>query len=495
MAITIKLQPQLWQPTYNPIILVLDSDKKSETNFQYLVDLYVDGTLSSTLNVSSNPDGYGVIDLHKHIEQHITYDLETDLSGSLFQQIPNSYKSYSVVLSEEYDVSGTTTVFTGSTVMTGETYANNMVMDYLDYIDFDYTDYILSSGTTGSLITSMNNNVTVRPNDRMWVNLYNHTTDTAKYLEIVTSNGGVYRIINGYNTSNSSNKFLTVGVGPYNLMNTNSSVITVSGVQPIIQDSTESYYFRMVDVAGNPTSRNYSVTLNRNCFKWDVYNLLYLDKYGSFLNFNFELARKINKTVERKSYTRNIGSYNPTTNTWGYNTYDRGKTTLSNSINKSTQITSNWVSQSEGERVLDLFESPEVYLCQDPSQTVLSYGSPVGILTYSNTGGYLNVESTGHPFNIGDWVQLVNTIPQYNNIVAYVHSATTNNVVLTYPYSSASLNGTDSIREVTYTNSGGNIVAINIDTNSLEFKERNNIKNINYQITFSYPFNDNVQRG
>ncbi len=103
MSISIKVQPQEIQPVYNPIITVLDSTNKGKENYQFIIDINISGVTQSRLKIQPNPDGFGVVDLHKHIEPHISLDYTntlTDLREVV--KATNSFTEYDVTLSEEY---------------------------------------------------------------------------------------------------------------------------------------------------------------------------------------------------------------------------------------------------------------------------------------------------------------------------------------------------------------------------------------------------------
>jgi len=102
MAISILVQPQALQSVFNEMITVLDSDNKTEPNFQFIVELYVNGEYNSRLKIPVNPQGYGIVDLHRHIEESInqTYDFNPTDTG--FIKVPNFNATYSVVLKEEF---------------------------------------------------------------------------------------------------------------------------------------------------------------------------------------------------------------------------------------------------------------------------------------------------------------------------------------------------------------------------------------------------------
>ena len=76
MAITIKVQPQDVQSTYNEVVVVLDSTNKSKEKFQYSVDIAVNGDFTSRLKIQSNPQGYGVVNISKHLEPFIYSNLD-----------------------------------------------------------------------------------------------------------------------------------------------------------------------------------------------------------------------------------------------------------------------------------------------------------------------------------------------------------------------------------------------------------------------------------
>ncbi|MBV1952599.1 MAG: hypothetical protein KUG64_10460, partial [Cycloclasticus sp.] len=108
MAITIKVEPQKYSPVYNELMVVLDSTNKTEPKFQYVIDVNIGGVYSSRLKVQSNPAGYGVINLSKHIEHALSSDLDL-ADKEIFKKAGNSFAEYDVTLSEEYVLTSTFT--------------------------------------------------------------------------------------------------------------------------------------------------------------------------------------------------------------------------------------------------------------------------------------------------------------------------------------------------------------------------------------------------
>jgi hypothetical protein len=102
MSITIKAEPQEFQSAYNEVIVVLDSTNRNEDKFQYVVDITVNGTYSSRLKIQSNPQGWGIINLSKHLEGAISTIIPDFAETNIFNALFPSFATYSVALSEEF---------------------------------------------------------------------------------------------------------------------------------------------------------------------------------------------------------------------------------------------------------------------------------------------------------------------------------------------------------------------------------------------------------
>ena len=101
MSIQIKIEPSEFVPASNEVILVLDSDKKTEGEFLYVVDTNIWGTQVSHQEVSPNLEGFGVFDLSDIIKPHVSFNLNYD-DTNLFQKMQSAYTKYDVTLSEKY---------------------------------------------------------------------------------------------------------------------------------------------------------------------------------------------------------------------------------------------------------------------------------------------------------------------------------------------------------------------------------------------------------
>lgn len=106
---TIKVKPLGVAPTYNETIVVLESTNIQSSNFKWIVDIYKgvdtdpDYTLLSSIVILPNPDGYGVIDFHRHIENNITTDFYPADIDNVINRIEGSGLKWSFKVTEQFD--------------------------------------------------------------------------------------------------------------------------------------------------------------------------------------------------------------------------------------------------------------------------------------------------------------------------------------------------------------------------------------------------------
>ena len=100
MAITIRTQPPLLSPVYNPMIIACDSNNQSQESFSFVADIKARGASVTRMKVPVNPQGYGVFDIQRHLENTISYDFNP--TQNYFSVATQSMATYSVSFSEEY---------------------------------------------------------------------------------------------------------------------------------------------------------------------------------------------------------------------------------------------------------------------------------------------------------------------------------------------------------------------------------------------------------
>lgn len=449
MAIYIATQPQSLSPCYNPMIIAVTSSNQLLDSFQFVADIYVRGNQVTRMRIPVNPEGYGVFDIHRHVQNHISYDFNPEWNG--WNIATNSFATYSVEFSEEfrfqwnfYDnafyggnlsfigpptplfnvgdqifiqqeenatepayggiatitaitVSGTySQVVTNkpfitstpteggtmslanfglnllsTTASTGTLYSWNGVNSFLDDINYDYTDYVPNTGAPyAEWLTNMPNYYEVGTGSRALFLAYKEADNEQKDLMIQT-NLGTYRITSSLSAgvaANPQKRMTMVGVGPYELLTYTSSII--GWTQSIINADTKTYSVWTRNQILEQDTEAKIFKIKDFCSKYEKIQLMFLDKKGSFLSYIFNKVSRHNKSMQRTDYQQHYGQYAPASQSWKYNTWDRGKKSLDNQITETYTITSDWVNQITSDYLQELFESPEVYWVREDGTTV-----------------------------------------------------------------------------------------------------------------------------
>jgi len=446
--ITRLLEPQEFQSVYNELMLVLDSDKKLEDKFQYVIDVTIDGTPMSRFKIPSNAEGYGVMDLHKHIEPFVDYNLDTTSSNNIHERVEESYAVYNVELSEEYvytwdfgdnywagvivydgdtynnmtgfnlgtthyfqlgdrvkitqdtgflhpeyngiftviDVpdavsivvnlnyegaspvnpgvgviaSNSVTIIPSIVTLTSNKLAFNGVFKWEDVSLWNYSVYkAYQLGGSGKMLSNMYTNSDVQLEDIFDIHFYKETNNL--YYTRITTDNGVFDFYNQYQVNLINNKFIKVKCSPWHLTNTTQVPVIISGALPVLDSNSTYYEVKFIDNLLGNSSETRRFNLVAPCSLYETYRFIYLDKFGAFASTSFNKVNKKKTTIKRDTYKKNYGSYNSVANTWGYSISDRGTKNYNMEVEDIITINSDWQSELNAQRILDMLESPEVY--------------------------------------------------------------------------------------------------------------------------------------
>ena len=100
--------------------------------------------------------------------------------------------------------------------------------------------------------------------------------------------------------------------------------------------------------------------INQDCSMYEVYHLMWKDKLGSFVSYPFIYMSRENIEVERQTYYKQEGTWND--NTFQYYDYGNGEKNFYLKSRRSYILNSGWLKEFERELILDLMQSPSVYL-------------------------------------------------------------------------------------------------------------------------------------
>lgn len=515
MAITIKQYPAFKtsnsantiMPVYNTIAFTVDSTNKTQCQFQYICDVYVEGVFVTRLKqFPTGSNNYATFKVNRILEDYVSFDLHENLYGSsLFALNTNSIKSYTLKFGEEYDTSAQcdagTTVYAdltlSSSVANFKCFNGALQKDeFLVYFDTTY----YASSSSSKFLTGFPNEAMIRLGDQMTFNIFSSNLEK---LKVVTYDDagvalGTYTYDSPYGGvfSTTAHYLQTIGVGPENL--NNSTLLT--GSQPVITQDVSYYTVQCLGTLDVPTSEIKTITIDNRDSKFDVKRLWWLGRLGNFDSYTY--TRKSLKTIQinRTEFNKIYGEYTTLSPgaTWTYDKKDRGRTTLSVNAQESNVYNSNWLTEEESIWMQELFTSPESFLVETNQVCCIASiaFTPTDDMSYWNCCMVLKCNTN---LIVGNSITVNITDTGYNDVNGeWTVSSVSGNTVCfqtDIPGISAPPSDGDITDGLVWQNDfSAELDPLIIKTTQIDEKVKNNIKNINYSIEVDKAYAINVQR-
>jgi hypothetical protein len=269
--------------------------------------------------------------------------------------------SYTVTISAAATTSATggATLFSnGTKVVTRDLYTYTALrvyrgcLSFKDFITYDEDTYKNSTTLLGKFLTTIpRTNFSLSENSTMFINVFGqglNTTMARVYFE--NSNGDVFY----FNTSATNAYFRAVACGIANLPTLTTSV----GTAPLIKDDTTYYKMWTATSGGVITSEVLTINIDRRC-KLTDYEILFMDKLGSFIPFSFSLREELSGSVERSRYEKELPS--------PYTTLDGGTNTFYLRETQKYKLGTNYMTDEMSQLFKELIATPYAYLLIDGS--------------------------------------------------------------------------------------------------------------------------------
>lgn len=334
-------------PAFNRINYTISSTNANLPGFKYVVKVY--NTANELITQAfydspANPADAVEFDVSKFVSVNFTY-------SSGFYQVAtqasdtNILKGFYLKVYEYYEVAGVFEIVVASEVVSATKYAlaaslpllelNNWTTEIAKYTGASNTSYLpLSDWTT----------IKARETDAQIIGFLN--TGILTNVELLVT----------YNNATTQTYFITVSPNP-------------PAVVPCItyfQVTAMTYGANVNNIQlfanwnnGSARRAKFATIFTQGCGRYDPMRLAYLNKYGAFDFFNFDLVSKTSFDIERKGYERNY--------TGGI--YEANNITVKN-INpiyytKETQkwkIISDYLTDDQAETLRELYTSPLIYM-------------------------------------------------------------------------------------------------------------------------------------
>ena len=352
MAITINATPKDYAPVYNKMEYLLTSTNFAQTNFSYLVDIYINGAVTKTarLRIPKRPsDDKGLVDIHRILEATLTFDVGDTASILGNNDASNSSLTYIVKFGEEY---GTTVTQYPDLTVDSTRYAINASLERQEFIDWNIADYLPISPSSKFLTNApLSQNLSI--DDHGW--LYHRASGVLTKYTVTTYNSlGVIGTWSLDTPATATIQYVASAPVSLNLID-NSDLLV--GTQPIITTDTEYY---TITGAGTGTPIETRTFVIKEPCKFNSNRLIFQNKLGGFDGYTFYNGDSSTYNIERKTMKVNVDNVSGTSIV--YSMSDRDKVQYYTKTTETIKLMSDWLSEAEDAWLLELIESPVIYL-------------------------------------------------------------------------------------------------------------------------------------
>lgn len=254
-----------------------------------------------------------------------------------------------------------TTIFPNLLSFSGNV-GHNAAIDVVDWINYDYTDYIPDTVTPGLWYTDSYEPFRIRIENQCYIGLIDDFTTPIStfHIETVDDNGTVEEFSFSLSAYTGQCEVTYFGVGPVNLLN-NPNITPIVGSLPVIKSTTDTYRIWIENSGGTRVMDFFNFQMYEFCHKWDNFEFLFMDRKGSWFPVNMELVQRKNVNSNRTTYKKGLGTYLPSVGKPTYNSYDRGTKVVKNDVVSTYRVTSNWMNESQSLYFEQFLTSPRVY--------------------------------------------------------------------------------------------------------------------------------------
>ena len=360
MAITFYTQPQLFTPGSNPVVWTFSSNQTVQQNFSYIVEVYINSILHSTHQVFQQSGIYAKFNASEIMRGILSSPLITD--GTLITLYSSAFDSVNIKVYEQYGA--TPAIFANAT--SASKYVFNAALRHQDFVNWDYLNYDVStSNMMGSGMKYLTS----------WPRTYKYLCGLTEkvFLGFISSDSGLSVDIRLYN---SANALIASSLG--NIITFQRLTVLDVSPQIIIDNTTLTsgdfstcFYYTVRSNGtggfGSPgRSEVFKIYIDTECQRYPSRRLHWLNKFGVWDSFTFDLVSTDSTKVEGNRYEKEKGIWSD--ENYVYPLYQGEVTTFSKRAEDTLTLNSDWLKEDVQQwLVRELYESPKVYLESDGS--------------------------------------------------------------------------------------------------------------------------------
>lgn len=352
-------QPAQHTPAYNPIVFSFDSDNKTETDFNYVVRAYINGSSSYTQwlvppSPTTYGNGLGKKDLSRFASAQLKPFIDTSTSGIK----PSEYSivKLTVTIGESYGGGTTGDMVTGDHI-----YAYYGSIRYPEFVAYSQNARTFSTiSGTKKFLSPMPTTRQIAITEKAWLTGVIRAVATAERFWIKTydsagaMNGSFYiSYAKGTLLPYAQDK---MPIAPCGVQLNSASPTVVTGATPILDSAVASYQCYWTNSSNVVASE--VITFNvvtRNCLHTAI-RLHWINRWGGWDSQTFDLVNKYRYSVENKTFKRDIGEW--AVQYFQYGTDDIGRANYSSRERVKYKLRSDYIDADTYAAMGDILGSP-----------------------------------------------------------------------------------------------------------------------------------------
>ena len=349
MPVNFSQIPSYYTPSDNPIIYVFRYDNYAgEYNHVFKISVTLDSVLIGVfdhfplLNDSNYYAGY--IDVSNIVKSYIN---KATTNQTTIKSDAANYGLLSVTANCWYSTNPNDAATDQLEEATASgIYVFKACLSNKELINWSYADYSIG-GSSRKFLTDNTNIVELRESDETYLQIITDTTSSNIETKLYDSTGSLV-------ATNST------AMSGYRISQLKYSTTILEAMFSSFQVLLSSYFtIRIKSPGGLSYSELKRININRdNCYNGK--NVVWLNKFGAYDTFTFTYNNILKSDIQSKSYGKKFGSFDGTT--YSLDTKDTGSLTYLKTITDKIQIVSDWLTQAEQNFLVQVYESPLVYI-------------------------------------------------------------------------------------------------------------------------------------
>ncbi len=283
------------------------------------------------------------------------------------------HKEYLLIIQEE-DKNASGEYQAGDLIWTKVKSVWNGVRNEIEWLDFDYNDYMIkaNASTTKKFLTDSPR--TIRIDTDQSYHLYFIAVERfAAYQYNIKAYSGYNGtgslladgiVSNNIAVADSWDKiYFRIPVGTYDIGNIDPTLYTdtlLGSTPSTALNGAASYTIHLEDNTNAQISERFTFNVNQTCSKYNEVRVHWLNRLGGYDAFNFYMKSVHTTDIKKDKYDQQHHDW--TGNAYTYDKQNRGTTDYNVALNKKLTVNTDYLTEDESVWLEDLATSPDIYI-------------------------------------------------------------------------------------------------------------------------------------